>query len=923
MKGLSIETQNKLLKVGYRVLRKKIVSGVLMEPFMRHRNDTYLSEKVCGNTFDFAVAGNLCPGLNGFNADDNLRNELGSAFCLCGYAEEWDAAYFSLGFDTVFVPETFAIPHEYRDRVSFVRPQSYKIFKLRDFSAALIFVKYDSTTHRSELAEYVRRTSEYLAGKGVAYVATVLKYDCSVERIAKTITKMSHFCADVTGIGKAGNAAAIDSADTAADLGSLIPEKSQGAVIYRRTVRLNAKSFYDMRRYYVPVAVSEKDRTLTEIIPHDECTKDIRREIARGVGILPEKCRQISVGKMLDIIGVPMPSEYAGYADMPLDDFVVYPFQIRKKNTVLFFRDYEPLIHEMSEKGYYNGYIGLLRCKMVKYGRVFVVSPKKLPADIPHVVVDNVLAKHGVFCKYLLSLYDLDYKVAITGSIGKTTCKEMAQIVLGKKYETLKSPDNENLQLQMSSVFSLLNPKYNAYIQEMGGGMPGRAESFAKVIEPDAGIVTTIGTAHLRFSKSREALAFNKTNISNGIRNGGPLLVNFDNDKLQDVDYSGRNIITYAIDNHSVDYYAENIKEENESISFDIVHGDKVYPATLGIPGRHNVYNALTSFIIGEQAGVPYGDIIDAIAEFRPEGIRQHIETLGGYRLFIDCFNASVESMTSSVKTLANLKDSTRKIAFLADMTGLGDESAEYHATLGRNISGCDIDYLIGYGTDIRNTCENFKDSNAQIFCYEDVDDAVAKLEELLIPGTVILFKGSSKSHLERDVIDRVFGTSYTRLSFRHKRVRESVRNNTAYHFYFRFIDACGLYDEGAKTIELADGIEGRPVRAVEDGAFEHCDKAETVRFSSNLLNIGARAFGNCSAIRSLELPESLKIIYDEAFENCVSLESVRIGREVIHIGERAFAGCTSLKKVELPATLGYIAENAFEGCGEIEYVRY
>lgn len=917
----SVSIQKKLFKAWRKALEKDSFSGVFMQSLMLHRKRAYLSSKVCGNTFDFAVAGNLSAGLQDFSFDKNITEDLDSARLKCGYAGEWDDSFLRFGFNTLFVPEGFIVPDEYREKVCIIRPQSYEIFKVRDFSAALIFVKYDDTVQRSDLVGYVRKTVKILKEKKVSYIAAVLKYDCGTENIVRTLTHLSRCCSDVIGIGPSGDTAKADSENIVSDLGSLLPSDSRGAVIYRRTVRLTGKTYYNMRRYYIPVAVLPKENSLSMIVPRDESTKDIRREIARRVEVLPEKCRQINVGQMLEIIGVSMPSEYSGYAEMPLDDFVVFISQIKKCNTVIFFRNYEPLIYDMTEEEYYRDYLERLRRKIIKYDRIFVVSSVKLPPDIPHVVVDDVSESHGAFCRYLLSLYDLDFKVAITGSIGKTTCKEMSYLVLSKKYEPLKSPDNENLQFKMSSVFTLLNPRYNAYIQEMGGGIPGRAESFSKVVEPDAAIVTTIGTAHLSRSKTREALAVNKTNIANGIRNGGPLLVNFDNDKLQEIDYTGRNIITFAIDNHSADYYAQSIAEENDGITFEIVHGDRIYPAKLGIPGRHNVYNALTSFIIGEQAGVPYDDIICAIAEFRPEGIRQNIEMIGGYRLYIDCYNASAESMTSAVKTLAGLGDCSRKIAFLADMAELGDKSAEYHASVGKDISGCDIDFLIGLGTEIKNTCDNFVNAKAQVFCYENADDAVAKLEELLVPGAAVLFKGSRNTNLDRDVIDRVFGTSYSRLEYRHSKVRKSVLKNIEYNFYPQSADVCGIRDDSAASIEIADSVNGRIVRSVEDGAFENCDNAENVKFSSKLTNIGVGAFRNCKAMRNAELPDSLKIIFDGAFENCASLERVRIGKGITHIGARAFADCVSLKTVELPDGVGYIADSAFDGCGEIRFV--
>lgn len=803
-----------------------------------------------------------------------------------------------------------------------IKENSFNIFKHKNIKIGII--NFNSKNDTDTLFDTIKELK-----KKVKYIMVYISYDELNEEVEKLFVKVAKRTNQVIGI----NNKEILPFDIARktrkalfSIGSFInleykENDEKDSIILKNVIKKFKKKIINLERCYIPCSFDENSNSIKRIEPSNKETLKSYRNLNRRINNIVDEDRILTVEKLFNIFQMEIPEKYEVFKSIVVRRIAVLPNEI-EKCSVLFVREYDSVVHEVTEEEYYKKLINRLR-RNARRGLILAFSPIKLPSDIPHVVVKSSLALHSIICKKIIDSCYFDIKVAVTGSTGKTSTKEMIALVLSKQYETFKNTGNENLQIKMGLMLKEFSPKYEAYIQEVGGGKIGGASSFSKILEPDVGVVTNIGYSHLRWSKTREQLAINKVGIADGIRNNGPLFINIDNDILQKTDVSDRNVITYSIDNKEADYTADNIILEENKILFDIVHKDKKTKCVLNTPGKYNIYNALVSFGIGRYAGIPEEKICEGIAEFKPEGIRQTLMQIGGYNLFVDCYNAAPNSMVGAVETLAEMgKEDNKKIAVLADMTGMEELSEDLHADVGKKISKCDIDYLICYGNDIKYAYDNFTNSNTIKYLFDNKEDVIDTIKKIIKPGDYILFKGSSKFKLEEDIIDEILGTNLSTLAHDRRRVRIVKKANASYQI---FPHNCHLI---AKNNNIPDAIilskiNGKPVISIGKSAFENKCDVERVELSEELRNIQECAFKNCVKLGEINLPEKMQIIEDNVFENCTNLNKVYINEKLIHIGKEAFKNCNSLKSIELHENISFIGENAFDGCDDIEFICY
>jgi len=718
---------------------------------------------------------------------------------------------------------------------------------------------------------------------------------------------------------KAGNAERIVSAMGSFNSRHYQSQAEKENIILKMVMRSYKRGVICLERSYIPCCFDEQEGAIRRLSAQDKNDLAARRRLS-GYFVRPsEEVRKINLGKLFDILDLQVPKKFEKVLEWPVNRICVYPFEIGR-NSVLFLREHDPVVHEKDAETYYNELTEKIYGHMRK-GLILAFSPIDLPRDIPYVKVESSLALHRTVCKYIVDLCEFDVKVAVTGSSGKTSAKEMIALVLAEKYRAFKNPGNENLQVKMGPMLRDLSPYYEAYVQEVGGGKIGGASNASKVLEPDIGVITNIGYSHLRWSKTREQLAINKIGIADGIRNNGPLFINLDNDMLQTADVTGRNVITYAIDNPAADYKADNIRTTESGTMFDIVHNGVAVECELNTPGEYNIYNALVGFGVGEYVGISHDKIRNAIASFRPEGIRQTLMNVGGYNLFVDCYNAAPNSMVGAVATLAGMgNNESKRIAVLADMTGLEELSVPLHEKVGQDISQYDIDYLICYGHDAKVIYDSHSNPHVQKFFFEDKEETIEAIRKIAEPGDYILFKGSSKFKLEQDIVDEIWGLNLTTIAHERKRKNLHKAQNLSYRIYPSFAHAYSA-PANRKVIYILDRVKGKNVISIEREAFADCVDAISLKLSQNLRNIQSGAFRNCRKLSEVVLPNEMKIIEDCAFENCVELAEVQINEGLIHIGMAAFKGCKQLKSIYIPKCVTYIGSDAFEECKELTII--
>ncbi len=311
--------------------------------------------------------------------------------------------------------------------------------------------------------------------------------------------------------------------------------------------------------------------------------------------------------------------------------------------------------------------------------------PEAIDRKYVAVVVDDSLRAVGELAK----AYDRRInhrKVAITGSVGKTTTKEFVASVLSEGFRVHKTEGNYNSNIGMPlSMLSMQNDT-EVSVLEMGMSNRGEIEYLSRIAEPDIAIVTNIGSSHMEHLGSRENICHAKMEIVKGLRAGGTLLLNGDDPMLRAYLTPGVTPVFVGIDT-ACDFRALNIRIGFGNTVFDVAYNGRVV-RNISIPvvGKHNVYAALYAFAVGVRLGLDEEIIINGLTKYRPVGMRQRIYDVGGITVIEDCYNASPESMRAAINVLqsqSGQKRAGRMAAVLGDMYELGTNSDAFHEEVG------------------------------------------------------------------------------------------------------------------------------------------------------------------------------------------------------------------------------------------------
>ena len=326
--------------------------------------------------------------------------------------------------------------------------------------------------------------------------------------------------------------------------------------------------------------------------------------------------------------------------------------------------------------------------------------PESIEQNYVAVVVDDSLRAVGELAK----AYDRRInhrKVAITGSVGKTTTKEFVAAVLSEGFRVHKTEGNYNSNIGMPlSMLSMQNDT-EVSVLEMGMSNRGEIEYLSRIAEPDIAIVTNIGSSHMEHLGSRENICHAKMEIVSGLKSDGTLLLNGDEPMLRAYLTPGVKPTFVGIETEC-DFRAVNIRECIGNTIFDIQYEGKIV-RNISIPvmGKHNVYAALYAFAVGIRMGLEERIILEGLRRYRPVGMRQRIYDVGSITVIEDCYNASPESMRAAINVLQSLsseKKAGRMAAVLGDMYELGNTSAALHETVGSNFAKMGGSLLFTFG---------------------------------------------------------------------------------------------------------------------------------------------------------------------------------------------------------------------------------
>jgi UDP-N-acetylmuramoyl-tripeptide--D-alanyl-D-alanine ligase len=365
---------------------------------------------------------------------------------------------------------------------------------------------------------------------------------------------------------------------------------------------------------------------------------------------------------------------------------------------------------------------------------------------------DALLAYQSLAANYRKSI---PIKVlAITGSNGKTSTKDFAASVLGRRFHVTKTQGNFNNHVGLPRTILEATSEDEVAVWEIGMNHPGEVAPLARIAAPDAAIITNVGVAHIEFMGTREAIAQEKGGLAEAVNNEGTVILNADDPFSEGIaKRTGARIVLAGINNGVL--RATDVEQTSEGSEFTILEGAHRCRAQLSVPGLHMVQNALLAVAAGRAFGVPLEECAIGLATAPLTKARLQIKEVNGVQFLDDSYNANPDSMKAALRTLIELAAEGKRIAVLAEMRELGAASQRGHEEVGQEAAALGVDQLIGIGemgAVIATAAEKagLEKTNA----VGSTSEAADLLIEMAEPGDLILIKGSRLARTE-EVIEK------------------------------------------------------------------------------------------------------------------------------------------------------------------------
>ena len=395
-------------------------------------------------------------------------------------------------------------------------------------------------------------------------------------------------------------------------------------------------------------------------------------------------------------------------------------------------RDGHDFIPQAMEKG---AAAALCSRQVGDYPAIIVADPRIALGDIARA------ERRRIGCKV----------VGITGSVGKSTTKEMVATVLESTYRTAKTPVNHNNDIGMPMAILSMPEDTEVAVLEMGMNHFREMAYLSSIAQPDVSVIVNIGSMHIEFLGSMEGIREAKLEILEGMKPDGKLILNGDDAMLRNLPQKPMQKLTYFggdAENCAVRY--TDVYEENEFLRFCVYTQNGRFPVEMALEGRHFVADAMAAVAVALELGVNPVNIQERLGMFRNMAGRQEIYQAGEYTIISDCYNAGPESMAAALKVLG--KRTGRRIAVLGDMLELGDVTWAEHYKIGR-IAAENADAVCAYGPNANRVIGGaitggINPALAQYF--DSHENMAATLKRLAKPGDTLLFKASRGMHLEK-----------------------------------------------------------------------------------------------------------------------------------------------------------------------------
>lgn len=370
------------------------------------------------------------------------------------------------------------------------------------------------------------------------------------------------------------------------------------------------------------------------------------------------------------------------------------------------------------------------------------ISEREIDSDKTVIKVADTRLALGDIARYYKAKYVVP-TVSITGSVGKTTTKDLVYAVIAEKYKTHKTPNNFNNDIGVPLTVFGIEKEHEAAVIEMGMNHFGEISYLAGIVKPDVAIITNIGMSHIENLGSQEGIFKAKMEITENFTEANTLIVNGDDKFLGNISDIPYKLVKFGMSDTN-DVYAKDMENKGLSgMDFTVVHPDGEFRCSLKQPGEHNIYNALAAVCAGLNMGLAEFEIARGIENCVYTSSRLEISEHNEMEIINDCYNSSPDSVRAALRVMTNTLKS-RRVAMLGDILEMGEYAKDAHFDLGKTVKDMGVDFLITAGSNAKYIAEGAKSSGMEnVVSYATTDELVSDINNLVKSDDCILVKAS------------------------------------------------------------------------------------------------------------------------------------------------------------------------------------
>jgi UDP-N-acetylmuramoyl-tripeptide--D-alanyl-D-alanine ligase len=444
--------------------------------------------------------------------------------------------------------------------------------------------------------------------------------------------------------------------------------------------------------------------------------------------------KRLQLKEVIEVVGGRL---VHGSKDVVVKDAVIYHLHpIIQSHTMIFLDRRQPFNYEKIQHLEPFVIISDARNSRENYQEAFAV-----------IEVENIRKAIFAFAEYYRSLFNIPV-IAITGTDGKTTTKDMIVHILKKQYSVQSTVRSRNAPRKSFEYLMGIDEDTEVGVFETGLGAPGNLRYHCDIFQPTIGIITNIGIFHLDKCKTLENYVLAKGEIIEGLKNKGTLLVNGDDENIATLplkDYKGK-LVSFG-KSAGTDLRATDIKMDSRQTKFTMTYDYKQYSVVLPCLGEHQAYNAMAAIGAVLNVGVDITNAILALQSFNV--LEKHLQVKQGIKdsiIIDDSWSLTPGALKEALKVLQSIAYNRKKIVLIGDIGRLGDHTTKTHLEVGEMISEQNIDVLITYGQNSKKVADRVEEKNThiQVYSYLDIQDVYQKVISLLSPDSLCLFKCSN-----------------------------------------------------------------------------------------------------------------------------------------------------------------------------------